>query len=81
MKTLLDRLETDLLARGFESCRHKDVKRRSGILSVIHPAPLNQVEWMKALYVHGILSPVPNGYLRFFPHFMNGLQKIDIYYI
>lgn len=77
IQSVLDLLEVGMIARGFTSIRHHDPLRRSGILSVVPPKPLDQVQWMKALAQHNILVTAPDGYLRFSPHWMNHAQQIS----
>ncbi len=67
----LDRLEPELLARGFASLRAPEAGRRSGILSVIPPPGVDVVRLHRALAGRGVASAIPDGLLRFSPHWPN----------
>jgi cysteine desulfurase / selenocysteine lyase len=74
----LDVLEEALTARGFVSLRAKDVSLRSCILAVLpseamkHSAPTLQ----RLLAERGVVTSVPDGVLRFAPHWPNHIDEI-----
>ncbi len=72
-----DALEPGLLERGFVSLRASHVSQRSGVLSVRPRADVDVLD----LYAHlghlGIACTTPDGYLRFAPHWPNGLDEAD----
>ncbi len=74
----LNRLEGELLARGFQSLRSPDSAGRSTILSVLPPHPLQVLDVHRALLQRGIICGVPDGILRFSPHWPNALTEVDI---
>ena len=73
-----DALEVGLIERGFESLRASDADARSGILSVIAPDPGATVGVHDALNAHGISCNVPDGKLRFAPHWPNRVDEVPV---
>jgi cysteine desulfurase/selenocysteine lyase len=73
----LDRLEPELLARGWRSRRAAAVERRSGILSFEPPQGLAAVDIVMQLRPRGVFASMPDGLLRFAPHFPNALSEIE----
>ena len=73
----LDALEEGLLARGFESLRARDPERRSGILGVRPPKPWSSVAVHKAITQRSVACSVPDGVLRFAPHWPNALSEVS----
>jgi cysteine desulfurase / selenocysteine lyase len=71
-----DRLEPELIARGFKSLRASEPSRRSGTLSVIPPEGISVVDLHKAITVQGISCAIPDGILRFSPHWPNAWSEI-----
>lgn len=69
----LDALETGLVERGFTSFRPS---RRSGILSVLPPVGRTVAELHHGLARHGVVCSMPDGMLRFAPHWPNGLEEV-----
>jgi selenocysteine lyase/cysteine desulfurase len=67
----IDALEPELIARGFTSCRARDPSQRSGILGVRPPHDVDVVALHQRLALHGIACAVPDGVLRFAPHWSN----------
>jgi cysteine desulfurase / selenocysteine lyase len=67
----LDRLEPELVARGFASLRAPEPARRSGILSASPPPGVDVVRLRRALAERGVASAIPDGLLRFSPHWPN----------
>lgn len=74
----LDRLEPELVARGFVSARSADPRARSGILGLEPPTGVDPVRLQSALASQGIVCGLPNGWLRFAPHVPNSLHEIPI---
>jgi cysteine desulfurase / selenocysteine lyase len=74
----LDALEAGLVARGFESLRSASPEARSCILGVIPPkargpkAPVFQ----RMLGERGVTTSVPDGVLRFAPHWPNDAREV-----
>ncbi len=74
----LDLLEAGLLARGFESLRAPDAARRSGILGVTVPEGQDVVAVQAGLSERGIGCSLPDGVLRFAPHWPNAVAEVDV---
>lgn len=76
----LDRLEAGLVERGFTSLRLSETERRSGILSVLPPAAFGHdtVYWQAALVQAGIACALPDGHLRFAPHWPNDPAEVEV---
>lgn len=72
-----DSLEAPLIERGFTSVRAASPARRSGILSVLPPDDIEVVELQPALAVLGVACSIPDGLLRFSPHWPNALDEAD----
>lgn len=73
----LDLLEQGLLARGFQSLRAPEAERRSCILGVLPPNG-DSVSLQRALGTRGIICSVPDGVLRFAPHWPNCPSEVDV---
>jgi cysteine desulfurase/selenocysteine lyase len=73
-----DRLEPGLLTRGFESLRSPVLAQRSGILSVLPPAGVDVVRLHAELGRRGISCAIPDGRLRFSPHWPNALAEVEL---
>jgi selenocysteine lyase/cysteine desulfurase len=73
----LNALEPKLQERGFESARMTDSADRSGILSVWPPDDRPAADWARTLGEHGISCASPAGWLRFAPHWPNGLEEVE----
>ena len=74
----LNELEAGILSRGLHSMRPRDPARRSGILSFEPPAGLSAAEVVAALREHGVYATMPDGLLRFAPHFPNSRDEIPV---
>jgi cysteine desulfurase/selenocysteine lyase len=74
----LDELEAGLVARGFTSLRSPDPARRSCILGVLPPEGESVVELQRALGARKIACSMPDGVLRFAPHWPNNPAEIPI---
>ena len=72
-----DGLEEGLLARGFTSARAPEAARRSGILAVLPPNPSDAVTLHDGLNAAGIICNVPDGKLRFSPHWPNHPDEVE----
>jgi len=73
-----DVLETGLRARGFASLRATLPAQRSGILSVLPPAGVDVVTLHAGLGPRGISCAIPDGRLRFSPHWPNALTEVPV---
>ena len=73
----LDQLELALLQRGFRSRRASSSQRRSGILACEPPAGVSAVDIVMQLRPRGVFASMPDGLLRFAPHFPNALSEIE----
>lgn len=73
----LDTLEGALVGRGWTSARCAERERRSGILSVRPPNALDVIEVHHRLEAHGIRGSLPDGWLRFAPHWPNSLDEVE----
>ncbi len=73
----LDQLEPALVELGFESLRSPRPEQRSGILSVRPPADVDVVALHHRLGEWGISCSIPDGQLRFSPHFANGMDEVE----
>ena len=74
----LDELESGLLARGLRTTRPSQAERRSGILSFEPPAGVSAVQVVATLREHGVYATMPDGLVRFAPHFPNSRDEIPI---
>ncbi len=72
-----DGLEQGLLARGFSSLRAANPAGRSGSLSVHVPVDVNPVPFHAALGRQGISASLPDGCVRFSPHWPSALAEVD----
>ncbi len=71
-----DALEPQLVARGFESLRAPDPSARSGLLCVRPPAGVPLPALHPALEARGVACAIPDGVLRFSPHWPNALEEV-----
>ncbi|MFZ5895716.1 MAG: aminotransferase class V-fold PLP-dependent enzyme [Myxococcota bacterium] len=74
----LDALEAGLLERGFRSLRSRDPARRSGILSSIPPHGIKPADLVRELRKRRVIATMPDGLLRFAPHFPNSLDEVPL---
>ena len=72
-----DRLELRMVDRGFHSLRSVDPGGRSGSLCFEPPAGWDVVALHAALDAHGVSASIPDGRLRFSPHWPNALSEPD----
>lgn len=72
----LDRLEEGLRARGFTSLRAPQPERRSCILGVLPPAGRSVKAVWAHLRDHGVAATMPDGVLRFAPHWPNHPDEV-----
>lgn len=75
--TIVDRLEAELLDRGFVSARARFAAGRSGTLSVRPPAPWTHASFGHALTERGIAVGTPDGWLRLAPHWHNSIEQVQ----
>jgi cysteine desulfurase / selenocysteine lyase len=73
----LDLLEPEIAARGFKSRRAREAERRSGILSFEPPAGVSATDLVMQLRSRGVFASMPDGLLRFAPHFPNSRSEIE----
>ena len=71
-----DALEPALIERGFVSERTPDPARRSGILAARPPEGVDLPTLWRALGDAGVACTIPDGRLRFAPHWPNSLDEI-----
>jgi len=74
---ILDPLEAGLLERGFHSLRSRDPRQRSCTLSMLPPRAESAVELHRLLGARGVSCSVPDGLLRFTPHWPNDLGQVS----
>jgi len=72
----LDALEAGLLERGFVSLRSPTAARRSGTLGVVPPERTSVVALHQALGLRGVSCSIPDGVLRFAPHWPNAHTEV-----
>jgi selenocysteine lyase/cysteine desulfurase len=72
----LDVLEAGLVARGFKSLRSRDARYRSCTLGLLPPAGVSVVDLQRELGVRGVACALPDGVLRFTPHWPNHVSEI-----
>jgi selenocysteine lyase/cysteine desulfurase len=72
-----DLLEAGVTQRGFVSRRAARPDGRSGILSFRPPADLSAADLVTELRARGVFASMPDGLLRFAPHFPNALSEIE----
>jgi selenocysteine lyase/cysteine desulfurase len=73
-----DRLEPALRARGFEVLRDPVPERRSGTLSARAPAGSSALAVRDGLGRRGVVVTVPDGLVRFAPHWPNSLDEVAL---
>lgn len=73
-----DVLEPVLLGLGFSSLRARDAALRSGSLVVEAPSGVDELDLVARLAEAGIVAAVPDGNLRFSPHFPNSIDEIPM---
>ena len=72
----LDLLEPELVGRGFRSLRSPQPARRSCTLGVLPPPGRDVVALHRALLARRISCSIPDGVLRFAPHWPNALDEV-----
>lgn len=72
----IDALEAGLVARGFQSLRARDVRYRSCTLGLLPPPGVSVVDVQRELGERGVICALPDGVLRFTPHWPNNLSEI-----
>ncbi len=71
-----DALEPALCERGFTSLRAPQPEARSGILGLRPPPGVDVVALHRALEERGVACAIPDGVLRFAPHWSNHVDEI-----
>jgi len=74
----LDRLAPGLAARGFSPTREADLGRRSTFFSAAPPPGVDPVRLREALGSRGVAVALPDGLVRFAPHWENALAEVDL---
>jgi selenocysteine lyase/cysteine desulfurase len=72
----LDQLEEGLDDRGFRSLRSPVTDSRSLILSMLPPDEVDVVSLNRALSANGVSTSIPDGRLRFSPHWPNAHDEV-----
>jgi selenocysteine lyase/cysteine desulfurase len=72
----LDELENGLVESGISSLRAREPERRSGILAVRPPPGLTAPELVAMLSARGVIASMPDGLVRFAPHFPNASAEV-----
>ena len=72
----LDVLEAGLVARGFHSLRSRDARYRSCTLGLLPPSGISVVDLQRELTTRGVTCALPDGVLRFTPHWPNNPAEI-----
>ncbi len=72
-----DALEPKLVDLGLVSRRSPSPGERSGILAFDVPAPHDVSTLPDRLLAHGVAVTIPDGCLRFSPHWPNALDEVD----
>jgi selenocysteine lyase/cysteine desulfurase len=75
VNAILDPLEAGLVARGWTSLRSRDPRQRSCTLSLTPPAGVGPVELQAALGARGVSCSIPDGLVRFTPHWPNDVAQ------
>jgi cysteine desulfurase / selenocysteine lyase len=73
----LDRLEPELVSRGFVSRRASSAPARSGIASFVPPPGISAADLVLQLRARGVYASMPDGLLRFAPHFPSSPSEIE----
>lgn len=73
----LDLLEPQLVGRGFVSRRASSTAARSAIASFVPPSGVSATELVLQLRARGVYASMPDGLVRFAPHFPNSPSEIE----
>lgn len=76
VQAYLDRLERGMIDLGFHSRRCERTEERSSILSFDPPAGVDVVNLQQALGKAGVSCSLPDGLLRFSPHYPNAFDEV-----
>jgi selenocysteine lyase/cysteine desulfurase len=76
VEAYLDRVEPELVGRGFASLRAREPERRSGILSLEPPPGVEVVALARELQARGVACAIPDGALRLSPHWPNDVAEV-----
>jgi cysteine desulfurase / selenocysteine lyase len=72
-----DALEEKLVEDGFQSLRSREAAGRSGSLCCVVPDGIDVVALQRDLGRMGVATAIPDGRLRFSPHWPNALDEVD----
>ena len=72
---ILDVLEAGLVERGWKSLRARNPSQRSCTLSLSPPPGIGAVELQAALDARGVSCSIPDGLVRFTPHWPNDVEQ------
>lgn len=75
---LHDGLEAGLVERGFESLRSPFAARRSCTLGALPPPGVSVVDLQRELGARGVACSLPDGVLRFSPHWPNHADDVGV---
>jgi cysteine desulfurase/selenocysteine lyase len=75
--SILEPLEAGLVTRGFTSRRSTRPDQRSGILAVRPPEGFTAEVLSARLAKRGVATSTPDGWLRFAPHWPNGVDEVE----
>jgi selenocysteine lyase/cysteine desulfurase len=78
LQAYLDGLEHALVERGFKSLRSATAEGRSGSLCTEAPTGTSVTALHASLMQQGIVTSMPDGYLRFAPHWPNCLDEVPM---
>lgn len=73
----LDRLAPEVERRGFRSRRAVSTEHRSGILALEPPPGVAATELVSELRARGVMASMPDGLVRFAPHFPSSHAEIE----
>ncbi len=77
IQAYLDALEPALVERGFHSARARTFEGRSGSLCVKPPRGVSLITLHRELVQQRIGCAIPDGWLRFSPHWPNSLDEVS----
>lgn len=73
-----DALEPKLTALGLTSLRSPSPGERSGVLAFDVPEAFEPTKLPERLAARGVSASIPDGRLRFAPHWPNALEEVDV---
>ncbi|WP_419191939.1 aminotransferase class V-fold PLP-dependent enzyme [Engelhardtia mirabilis] len=78
VQAYLDRVEPELVARGWRSLRHAEPAGRSTIASFAPPAGVDTQHVVESLGEAGVAVTGPDGLLRIAPHWPNASAELEL---